>query len=100
MQGFRLRCARDERATHNRQGAGVQYVSCLLMEIKEIRCPHCNRLLAKGEALYLELKCPRCGAYTILRATSAKSAGREPLFEVSHALQAVSPTTPQSVSST
>lgn len=78
----------------------MQYVSCLLMEIKEIRCPHCNRLLAKGEALYLELKCPRCGAYTILRATSAKSAGREPLFEVSHAPQAVSPTTPQSVSST
>lgn len=42
---------------------------------KEIRCGHCNRLLAKGEALYLELKCPRCGAYTILRATSAKSPG-------------------------
>ena len=32
---------------------------------KEIRCGHCNRLLAKGEALYLELKCPRCGAYKV-----------------------------------
>ena len=93
-------CARDERATHNRHGAGVQYVRCLVMEIKEIRCPHCNRLLAKGEATHIEIKCPRCGAYTILRASSAKSAGREPLFEVSHAPQAVSPATPQSVSST
>lgn len=64
------------------------------MEIKEIRCPHCNRLLAKGEATHIEIKCPRCGAYTILRASSAKSAGREPLFEVSHAPQAVSPVTP------
>ena len=78
----------------------MPHVNCLLMEMKEIRCPHCNRLLAKGEAAYLELKCPRCGAYTILRASSAKPAGREPLFEVSHAPQAVSPATPQSVSST
>ena len=54
-------------------------MSCLLMEIKEIRCPHCNRLLAKGEALYLELKCPRCG-HILYCATSAKSAGREPLL--------------------
>lgn len=58
------------------------------------------KLQAKGEATHIEIKCPRCGAYTILRASSAKSAGREPLFEVSHAPQAVSPATPQSVSST
>lgn len=44
-------------------------------QVKEIRCLHCNRLLAKGEASYLELKCPRCGAYIILRAASANSAG-------------------------
>ena len=67
---------------------------------KEIRCGNCGRLLAKGTAIALEIKCPRCGAYTILRASSAKSAGREPLFEVSHAPQAVSPATSQSVSST
>lgn len=42
----------------------------------EIRCKHCNRLLAKGEAVYIELKCPRCGAYTILCAASANRAGR------------------------
>ncbi|WP_278594912.1 Com family DNA-binding transcriptional regulator [Bilophila wadsworthia] len=49
---------------------------------KEIRCGHCNRLLAKGEALYLELKCPRCGAYTILRAASARPEPREGRIEM------------------
>ena len=70
----------------------MQYVSCLLMEIKEIRCPHCNRLLVKGEAAYLELKCPRCGAYTILRATSANLAGRRASLEACHAPQTISST--------
>ena len=70
----------------------MQYVSCLLMEIKEIRCPHCNRLLAKGEAAYLELKCPRCRAYTILRATSANLAGRRASLEACHAPQTISST--------
>ena len=54
------------------------------MEIKEIRCPHCNRLLAKGEALYLELKCPRCGAYTVLRAGSANPAGQRASYDKAH----------------
>lgn len=35
---------------------------------EEIRCRHCNKLLARGEAIYMEFKCSRCGAYTILRA--------------------------------
>lgn len=61
---------------------------------KEIRCGHCNRLLAKGEALYLELKCPRCGAYTILRAASANLAGRRASLEVCHAPQTVSSARP------
>ncbi|WP_370809117.1 Com family DNA-binding transcriptional regulator [Bilophila wadsworthia] len=47
-----------------------------------MRCGHCNRLLAKGEALYLELKCPRCGAYTILRAASARPEPREGRIEM------------------
>jgi phage FluMu protein Com len=29
--------------------------------VREIRCGTCNRLLAKGEALRLAIKCPRCG---------------------------------------
>ncbi|WP_449246446.1 Com family DNA-binding transcriptional regulator [Desulfarculus baarsii] len=36
----------------------------------EHRCGSCNRLLAKGEALNLAIKCPRCGAINHLRAVS------------------------------
>lgn len=37
----------------------------------EIRCRHCGKLLARGRAddAHIEFKCPRCRAYTILRAT-------------------------------
>ena len=35
---------------------------------EEIRCCHCGKLLAKGQAREMEFKCPRCGAFTILRA--------------------------------
>ncbi|MDD2967666.1 MAG: Com family DNA-binding transcriptional regulator [Desulfovibrionaceae bacterium] len=38
--------------------------------LTEIRCTHCHRLLAKGEARHIEFKCPRCGAYTIVRTAS------------------------------
>lgn len=42
--------------------------------ITEIRCRHCGKLLARGRAedAYIEFKCPRCGAYTILRATAKR----------------------------
>jgi LSD1 subclass zinc finger protein len=30
---------------------------------KEIRCGGCNRLLGKGTAIDLEIKCPRCGTF-------------------------------------
>ena len=42
-----------------------------MTELKEIRCHKCGKLLAKGEALVLELKCPRCKAYNFLWAVSA-----------------------------
>ncbi|WP_083823233.1 Com family DNA-binding transcriptional regulator [Desulfovibrio sp. 6_1_46AFAA] len=35
---------------------------------EEIRCCHCGKLLAKGQARIMEFKCPRCGAFTIVRA--------------------------------
>ncbi|MHC1788651.1 Com family DNA-binding transcriptional regulator [Solidesulfovibrio sp.] len=38
--------------------------------MKEIRCGECNKLLAKGEALSLSIKCPRCGTMNLLRASS------------------------------
>ncbi|WP_298032472.1 Com family DNA-binding transcriptional regulator [uncultured Desulfovibrio sp.] len=37
-------------------------------ENDEIRCCHCRRLLAKGLVVRAEFKCPRCGAYTVVRA--------------------------------
>lgn len=37
-------------------------------ELEEIRCCHCGKLLAKGQAREMEFKCPRCGAFTIVRA--------------------------------
>nr|WP_302786037.1 Com family DNA-binding transcriptional regulator [Bilophila wadsworthia] len=48
-----------------------------MTELKEIRCHKCGKLLAKGEILVIELKCPRCKAYNILRATSARPEPRE-----------------------
>ncbi|WP_308776968.1 Com family DNA-binding transcriptional regulator [uncultured Bilophila sp.] len=41
-------------------------------------------LIAKGEAAYLELKCPRCGAYTVLRAASANPAGQRASYDKAH----------------
>lgn len=54
--------------------------------MREIRCGKCNRLLAKGEALDLAIKCPRCGAINHVRATSLNSEGYQaPGKEPSHA---------------
>ena len=38
-----------------------------MQEKKEIRCGHCNRLLGKGTARDLEIKCPRCGTLNHVR---------------------------------
>lgn len=48
-----------------------------MADLKDIRCHKCGKLLAKGEALILELKCPRCKAYNLLRALSARPELRE-----------------------
>ena len=34
---------------------------------KEIRCGVCNKMLAKGMALDLTIKCPRCGTMNHVR---------------------------------
>lgn len=38
-----------------------------MKEKKEIRCGHCNKLLGKGTARDLEIKCPRCGTLNHVR---------------------------------
>lgn len=45
----------------------------------EIRCRQCGKLLAKGraEVAHIEFKCPRCGAYTILRASRSDTEPHE-----------------------
>ena len=42
-------------------------------ELPEIRCPYCNKLIAKGEAAELEFRCGRCKTFFILRATRPHS---------------------------
>lgn len=42
----------------------------------EIRCAHCGKLLAKGTALDLTIKCPRCRAYNTLRSPRSANAER------------------------
>lgn len=46
------------------------------MELKELRCGHCNKLLAKGWAkeAEIELRCPRCRTFFFLRAVSPNPA--------------------------
>uniref|UniRef100_UPI00345C381D Com family DNA-binding transcriptional regulator n=1 Tax=uncultured Bilophila sp. TaxID=529385 RepID=UPI00345C381D len=43
----------------------------------EIRCGHCNKMLAKGTALDLSIKCPRCGTINTMRATRPGSEPRD-----------------------
>jgi phage FluMu protein Com len=45
--------------------------------MNEIRCPACKRLLAEAEFSELRIKCPRCKAFTHLRAKSPRQNARE-----------------------
>ena len=44
-----------------------------MLEKKQIRCGKCNKLLAKGMAGNIEIKCPRCRAINHVRAESPSS---------------------------
>ncbi|WP_338670168.1 Com family DNA-binding transcriptional regulator [Pseudodesulfovibrio methanolicus] len=46
------------------------------MRKSEIRCGNCNRLLGKGQAINLQIKCPRCGTLNHLKATSLNPESR------------------------
>ncbi len=39
---------------------------------KDIRCGQCQKKLAVGRYIEMEIKCPRCGTINYLRATSLK----------------------------
>lgn len=59
---------------------------------KEIRCGNCNRLLARGYALALTIKCPRCGQFNHVRAKSPIAEGprASPEFSRGHQPKTVS----------
>ena len=46
-------------------------------DLPEIRCPYCNKLIAKGEAVELEFRCGRCKNFFILRAERPDSELRD-----------------------
>ncbi|WP_173084457.1 Com family DNA-binding transcriptional regulator [Fundidesulfovibrio magnetotacticus] len=43
--------------------------------MREIRCGHCKRLLAKGSVVEIEIKCPRCQTLNHVRAASPSTEG-------------------------
>ena len=49
------------------------------MEFREVRCGKCEKLLAKVVVGIIEIKCPRCGSYNILKVKNFDQESREPL---------------------
>ena len=52
-------------STAERMGQPLETLK--MKEKKEIRRGHCNKLLGKGTARDLEIKCPRCGTLNHVR---------------------------------
>lgn len=69
MQSIRLSClsTRDKAWSSMAERMGQPLEILKMQEKKEIRCGHCNKLLGKGTAHDLEIKCPRCGTLNHLR---------------------------------
>ncbi len=69
MQSIRLSClsARDKAWSSMADLMGQLLETLKMKDKKEIRCGHCNKLLGKGTAHDLEIKCPRCGTLNHLR---------------------------------
>ena len=71
MQSNRLSClsTRDKAWSSMAERMGQPLEMLKMQEKKEIRCGHCNKLLGKGNARDMEIKCPRCGTLNHLRDT-------------------------------
>lgn len=52
---------------------------------REIRCGRCNRMLARGVALDLSIKCPRCGTINHVRDSISSSEPHEGQTGACHA---------------
>ena len=44
--------------------------------MKDIRCGQCDKLLAKGEAAMLSIKCPRCKTINYITTATSHTAER------------------------
>lgn len=64
------------------QGRKLRVSSMIKQKNNDIRCEHCNKLLGKGIALALEIKCPRCGTVNSLRGTIPNPEPRDGQDEV------------------
>lgn len=51
---------------------------------RELRCGNCRRLLARGEAIDLTIKCPRCGTLNHVRGATPNAEGRRASTGDSH----------------
>lgn len=69
LQSIRLSClsTRDKAWSSMAERMGQPLEILKMQEKKEIRCGHCNKLLGKGTARDLEIKCPRCGTLNHVR---------------------------------
>lgn len=61
-------------------------------DLPEIRCPYCNKLIARGEALELEFRCGRCKNFFILRAVRPNGEGRGASLQGTPCLQSANHT--------
>ncbi|WP_442890426.1 Com family DNA-binding transcriptional regulator [Arsenophonus sp. PmNCSU2021_1] len=52
--------------------------------LQEIRCCGCHRLLAKANAIYIQIKCPRCKAFNEMRMSSPSPSVSERQTETSN----------------
>lgn len=56
-----------------------------MRELPEIRCPECNKLVAKGVAIDMQFRCPRCKTFFTLRAVRPNEECRDRQQEFGHA---------------
>jgi phage FluMu protein Com len=50
-------------------------------KVSDIRCGQCQRKLCVGIYISLDIKCPRCGALNLLRASAADHSSPSPTLE-------------------
>ena len=73
MQSFRLSVSLRDQHTVGIYSMGRNHQHIMQQILDDVRCPHCRKLLARGQALEMEFKCPRCGTFFVLRATRPSS---------------------------